>query len=102
MSEHEGSQDERAAVDADQELARQYRDDWFTRQLGEGWVAAGDGIYYPPGAAPPRAEVDRAEALDEALQSSLPRETPVGEPAEEPDDHPRKGRWLRRHSGSTR
>ena len=54
MSEHEGSQDGHGAVDADQELARQYRDDWFTRQLGEGWVAGGDGIYYPPGAAPPR------------------------------------------------
>ena len=99
MSEHEGIQDGPAAVEADQELARQYRDDWFTRQLGEGWVAAGDGIYYPPGAAPPRPQVEPVEALDDALRSSLPREA-RGEAAEEQADHPRRGRWLRRHSGS--
>jgi hypothetical protein len=21
---------------------------WFARQLGDGWISAGDGIYYPP------------------------------------------------------
>jgi hypothetical protein len=50
---------------------------WFARQLGDGWVSAGDGVFYPPttqrASAEPaletRADPRETDAFDLAQQS---------------------------------
>jgi hypothetical protein len=81
-------EEQRAAADAEQELARDRGDNWFVRELGEGWVAGGDGIYYPPSAV-------QQASLDEALRDAIPSE-PQHEPEHETSERAGRRRFWRR------
>lgn len=34
-------------------MALDRSEEWLLAELGEGWTRSGDGVYYPPGIAPP-------------------------------------------------
>jgi hypothetical protein len=81
-------EEQTAAADTEQELARDNGDNWFVRELGDGWVAAGDGIYYPPSAA-------RQASLDEALRDAIPTE-PQSESEHDAGERVGRRRFWRR------